>query len=173
MSATHFLSKIPNISDKSWVAESATVLGDVVLKEHSSIWYQSVIRGDVNSISIGRYTNIQDASIIHGSTGGVDTIIGDYVTVGHRAIVHGCTIHDYVLIGMGAILLDNALVNSDCIVAAGAVVSPRSVLEGGFIYAGVPARKLKAIDINEVRKQIILSAEKYVDLSQLHKSMYS
>lgn len=159
----------PKLGLATWIAENATVVGDVELKKGSSIWYQSVIRGDVNSIRIGEYTNIQDGSIIHGSTGGKDTFIGDYVTVGHRAIIHGCTIHDYVLVGMGAIVLDGAEIQSDCIIAAGAVVSPRSILESGYLYAGVPAKQIKPIDVTQVRKQLELSATKYVELAEMHR----
>ena len=140
----------PKISKTCWVAENATVTGDVKIGEESSIWFQTVIRGDVNKIKIGNRVNIQDASIVHGTTGGRDTIIGNDVSIGHRAIIHGCTLEDNVLIGMGAIILDNVVVQSNVIVGAGAVVTGGSILESGFLYAGIPAKKIKPLEEGKV-----------------------
>ena len=152
----------PKISESAWVADNATISGDVSIGEGSSIWFQVVIRGDVN-------TNIQDHSMVHGSTGGIDTIIGNGVTVGHRAIIHGCTIHDDVLIGMGAIVLDEVIVESNVIVAAGAVVTGGNVLESGYIYAGIPAKKIKAISPEMIQSYIKDGAQGYVDNKELYR----
>lgn len=138
--------KSPSIGAGTWVANNATITGDVSIGEDSSIWFQSVIRGDVNKIRIGDRVNIQDGSIVHGSTGGQDTVIGDDVSVGHRAIIHGCTIHNDVLIGMGAIVLDGAIIESNVIVGAGAVVTVGARLESGYLYAGIPAKKIKPLE---------------------------
>ncbi len=159
----------PIIEDTAWVADDCVITGDVTIGENSSVWFKSVIRGDVNRIRIGKNSNIQDGCIIHGSTGGIDTIIGDNVTIGHGAIIHGCELQDNCLIGMGAIILDEAVIPSFCIIAAGAVVSPRSKFEPGFLYAGVPAKKIKALDKKQVEEQIIWTAKKYVEASAQYK----
>ena len=129
----------PIISKKSFIAENATIVGDVTILEGSSIWYSVVIRGDVNSIKIGKNTNIQDGVVVHCTHNGNSTIIEDDVTIGHNAIIHGCTIRSNVLIGMGAVILDNVEVKSGSIVAAGAVVLENTVIEMNTLYAGVPA----------------------------------
>lgn len=159
----------PKCGSKTWIASNATISGDVNIGEDCSVWFQVVIRGDVNKIVIGNQTNIQDASIIHGSTGGIDTTIGNRVSIGHRAIVHGCTIHDDVLIGMGAIILDEAVVQSNVVVAAGAVVTNKSILESGYIYAGIPARKIKALSIEAVKSLIHDTASSYVVNKELYR----
>ncbi len=159
----------PKISDSAWIADNVTISGDVTVGEGSSIWFQVVIRGDVNSIKIGKCTNIQDHSMVHGSTGGIDTIIGDGVTVGHRAIIHGCTIHDDVLIGMGAIVLDEVVVESNVIVAAGAVVTGGKVLESGYLYAGIPAKKIKQVSPEMIQSYIKDGAQGYVDNKELYR----
>ena len=128
--------KSPVIPGSCWVADNATVTGDVEFGEQCSVWFQVVIRGDVNKIRIGNKVNIQDASIIHGTNGRGDTIIGNNVSIGHRAIIHGCEIKDNVLIGMGAIILDDAVIGSNVLVAAGAVVTSGMILESGFLYGG-------------------------------------
>lgn len=135
----------PTIGDDCFIADNATLVGDVEIGEHSSIWFNAVIRGDVNRIRIGTYTNIQDGCIIHCTYRTAPTEIGSFVSVGHRAIVHGCTIHDHVLIGMGAIVMDHAIVEDFVIIAAGAVVLENTRCESGFLYAGVPARKIKPL----------------------------
>jgi len=137
---------LPTIDKSVWVADNATVTGDVIIGKNSSIWFQVVIRGDVNQIQIGENVNIQDASIVHGTHGKAATVIGNNVSIGHRAIIHGCTLHDNVLIGMGAIVLDDAVVESNVIVGAGAVVTGGSRLESGYLYAGIPAKKIKPLD---------------------------
>lgn len=136
----------PVIGEDCWIAENATIVGDVVIGKQCSIWFQAVIRGDVNAIRIGDEVNIQDGAILHATYEKSETHIGHRVSVGHRAIVHGCRIEDEVLVGMGAIVMDNAIVKSHVIIGAGAVVPEGMILESGYIYAGVPAKKLKALD---------------------------
>lgn len=135
----------PTFADDVYIADNATVVGDVQIGDHCSIWFNAVVRGDVNYIKVGNYSNIQDGVVIHCTYQKNGTDIGNYVNVGHNAIVHGCTVQDYVLIGMGAIVMDRAVVQSNVIVAAGAVVLEDSVLESGFLYAGVPAKKIKPL----------------------------
>lgn len=136
----------PRFGERCFLADNATVLGDVVMGNDCSVWFTAVIRGDVHSIRIGNNVNVQDGAIIHCTYKTCPVNIGHFVSIGHRAIVHGCTIQDNVLIGMGAIVMDNAVIGSNSIVAAGAVVSQNTVVESGTVYAGVPARKLKDID---------------------------
>jgi carbonic anhydrase/acetyltransferase-like protein (isoleucine patch superfamily) len=159
----------PKINNNTWVADNATVTGDVEIGSESSIWFQSVIRGDVNKIRIGNRVNIQDAAIVHGSTGKQDTIIGDDVSVGHRAIIHGCTIQNKVLIGMGAIILDGVVVESNVIVGAGAVVTVGAILESGYLYAGVPAKKIKPLEKGKHDFFIEATAAGYVENKNLYK----
>lgn len=158
----------PQIDETAWIAPNAIITGNVSIAEQSSIWYHTVIRGDVNHIKIGAYTNIQDGCMVHGSTGGIDTIIGDRVTVGHKAIVHGCVIEDEVLIGMGAIVLDEVVVPKHTIIAAGAVVTSGSKLKAGFIYAGVPAVKIKMVSAKHIEQYILSGAQAYAE----HKEAY-
>ncbi|NGM65570.1 gamma carbonic anhydrase family protein [Sphingobacterium sp. SGR-19] len=135
----------PQIHESVFIADNATIVGEVVIGEHCSIWFNAVIRGDVNYIRIGDYTNIQDGVVIHCTYHQNGTDIGSYVNIGHGAIVHGCVVHNYVLIGMGAIVMDRAIVETNVIVAAGAVVLEGTVCESGYLYAGVPARKIKPL----------------------------
>lgn len=137
---------IPNIGRRCFLADNATVIGDVVLGNDCSVWYNAVIRGDVHYIRIGNKVNIQDGVIIHCTYRQAPVNIGNNVSIAHNAIVHGCTIHDNVLIGMGAILMDHVVVESNCIVAAGALVTKGTVVEANSVYAGAPARKIKSID---------------------------
>ena len=134
--------KKPRIDEQAVVADGAVVLGDVTIEKDVSIWYNAVIRGDVNSISIGEGTNIQDLAVLHVDAD-ASLAIGKNVTIGHGAILHGCTIKDQALIGMGAIVLDNAVVESNTIVAAGSVVTKGTVVESGWVYGGIPAKKIK------------------------------
>lgn len=138
--------KTPTIGDNCFLASTATLIGDVSLDHSSSLWFNTVIRGDVASITIGHNSNIQDGTIIHGTYQQADTIIGNYVSVGHRALVHGCTLEDYVLVGMGAIVMDHAVVKEGAFIAAGAVVLENTIVEKNSLYAGVPARKIKMLD---------------------------
>lgn len=132
------------------MAENATIVGDVVLGEACTVWFNAVVRGDVNSIRIGNKTNIQDGAVIHCTYQRASTTIGNNVSIGHNAIVHGCTVEDNVLIGMGAIVMDHAVVQTNCIVAAGAIVLEKTVCESGYIYAGIPAKKVKALSPEQI-----------------------
>lgn len=137
--------KRPVWGEGCFFAENATLIGDVEMGDECSIWFQAVVRGDVHFIKMGNRVNVQDGAIIHGTYEKAPTTIGNNVSIGHRAIVHGCTLHDHVLVGMGAIVMDHCVVESNVLIAAGAVVLENTILESGHIYAGVPARKVKAI----------------------------
>ena len=139
----------PKIADDCFIAENATIVGDVVIGNKCSIWFNAVVRGDVNSISIGDETNIQDGVVIHATYQKASTTIGNRVSVGHNAIVHGCIINDNVLIGMRAIVMDHAVVEEFCIIAAGSVVLENTICKSGFIYAGTPAKQLKPISTQQ------------------------
>lgn len=140
----------PQLGENCFVAENATIVGDVVMGDDCTVWFNAVIRGDVNSIRIGNKTNIQDGAVIHCTFQKAATTLGSNVSVGHNAIVHGCTVEDNVLIGMGAIVMDHAVVQTNCIVAAGAIVLEKTVCESGFIYAGIPAKKVKALNPDQI-----------------------
>ena len=148
----------PEIGNDTWLAENATIIGNVKIGENCSIWYNAVLRGDVNAITIGNHSNIQDGVVIHtlfdGSKHPSQTHIGDYVSVGHNAVIHGATIENDCLIGMGATILDNAVVGTGCIVAANALVLSNQKLEPYSVYAGVPAKKVKDVT-PEQRDEII------------------
>ncbi len=135
----------PVIGADCFLAENATVVGDVTLGQHCSVWFQAVVRGDVNSIRIGDYTNIQDGAVIHCTYRSAPTVVGSFVNIGHNALVHGCELRDRILVGMGAIVMDHAVVQDYVIIAAGAVVLENTVCESGYLYAGVPARKVKPL----------------------------
>lgn len=151
---------LPRFGSQCYVAHNATVSGNVVAGDAVTIWFQAVIRGDVNPIRIGDMTNIQDGAVVHGSFQGILTTIGNRVTVGHKAIIHGCTIEDEVLIGMGAIILDEARIETGCIVGAGSVVLKGMHLKAHGLYVGSPAMRVK--EINEEQKEMILrSARNY------------
>lgn len=137
--------KYPLIGKDNFIAENATIVGDVILGDNCSVWFNAVIRGDVNAITIGNESNIQDGAVIHATYLKTSTHIGNRVSVGHNAIVHGCTIQDHVLIGMGAIVMDHAVVESYCIIAAGSVVLENTICESGYLYAGTPAKKIKPV----------------------------
>ena len=154
--------KTPIIPDDCYVAENATIVGDVTFGSLCSVWFNTVIRGDVNFIKIGNKVNIQDGAILHCTYQKHPTIIGNNVSIGHNAIVHGCVIHDNVLIGMGAIVMDNCVIESNSIVAAGAVVTQNTVVESGTIYAGVPAKKVKDIDQSDFAGEIGRISNNYV-----------
>ncbi len=154
--------KSPLIPEDCYIAENATIVGEVTLGHSCSVWFSSVIRGDVNSISIGNKVNIQDGAVIHCTYQKHPTVIGNNVSIGHNAIVHGCTIKDNVLIGMGAIVMDNCIVESNSIVAAGAVITQNTVVESGSIWAGVPAKKVKDIDQSDFAGEIERISNNYV-----------
>jgi len=161
--------KSPRLGHNCWLAENATVLGDVVLGADCSVWYNAVLRGDVEAIRVGDRTNIQDGAIVHCTTGRTPTIIGNDVTVGHNAIVHGCTIYDNVLVGMGSIVLDGAEVHPGSIVAAGAVVLENTVIPSGCIYAGMPAKKVKELPVDKAIEMIQASASGYAQYKEWYR----
>jgi carbonic anhydrase/acetyltransferase-like protein (isoleucine patch superfamily) len=161
--------KSPQIPEDCFVAENATIVGDVVLGASCSVWFNAVIRGDVHYIKIGNKVNIQDGAIIHCTYQKHPTEIGNNVSIGHNAIVHGCKIHDNVLIGMGAIVMDNCVVESNSIIAAGAVVTQNTIIESGTIYAGVPAKKVKDIDQSDFAGEIKRISNNYVMYSSWFK----
>jgi len=135
----------PKWGEECFIAPNATIVGDVNIGHNCSIWFNAVIRGDVNAISIGNESNIQDGAVIHATYLKASTHIGNRVSVGHNAIVHGCTVKDNVLIGMGAIVMDHAIIEEFCIIAAGSVILENTLCETGFLYAGTPAKKIKPI----------------------------
>jgi carbonic anhydrase/acetyltransferase-like protein (isoleucine patch superfamily) len=135
----------PKWGENCFIAPNATIVGDVVMGKNCSVWFNAVIRGDVNKITIGDDSNIQDGAVIHATYQKAATKIGNRVSVGHNAIVHGCTLNNHILVGMGAIIMDNAVVEDYTIIAAGAVVLENTHCESGFIYAGTPAKKIKPI----------------------------
>ncbi|MGB4776574.1 MAG: gamma carbonic anhydrase family protein [Daejeonella sp.] len=139
----------PKWGTECFIAENATVVGNVIIGDNCSVWFNAVIRGDVNSIRIGNNTNIQDGAVIHCTYQKAATTIGNNVSIGHNALVHGCTLQDHVLVGMGAIVMDHAVVEEYCIIAAGAVVLENTVCESGYLYAGMPAKKIKPISIEQ------------------------
>ena len=155
----------PEIPDDCFIAENATIVGQVTMGAQCSVWFNAVIRGDVHTIKIGNKVNIQDGAVIHATYQKSPTTIGNNVSIGHNAIVHGCTIHDNVLIGMGSIVMDDCIVESHSIIAAGAVVTKNTVVESGSIYAGVPAKKVKDIDPSLITGEINRIANNYVKYS--------
>ena len=161
--------KTPIIPNDCYVAENATIIGDVTFGASCSVWFNAVIRGDVHYIRIGDKVNIQDGAIIHCTYQKHPTIIGNNVSIGHNAIVHGCTIQDNVLIGMGAIVMDNCVIESNSIVAAGAVITQNTVVESGTIWAGVPAKKVKDIDQSDFAGEIERISNNYVMYSNWFK----
>jgi gamma-carbonic anhydrase len=143
----------PKFGNNCFLAETAVVVGEVSMGDNCSVWFNAVVRGDVHSITIGNNTNIQDGAVIHCTYQKAKTVIGDNVSIAHNAIVHGCTVEDNVLIGMGAIVMDDAFVGTNSVIAAGAVVLPGTQIEAGSIYAGVPARRVK--DVGPEMKEVI------------------
>lgn len=152
----------PFIGEHTFIAPNATIVGDVHIGRDCSVWYQAVLRGDVGKITIGDETNVQDGVVIHSTTNKSTVTIGNRVTIGHRAIIHGCMIHDEALIGMGAIVLDNALVETGAIVAAGAVVLENAIVKSGTIWAGIPAKEVKKLDLKQSIEEMRRSAAGYV-----------
>lgn len=152
----------PLMGNDCFIAPNATIVGDVVMGNDCSVWFNTVIRGDVNSVRMGNKVNVQDGAVIHCTYQKNATNIGNNVSIGHNAIVHGCTVHDNVLIGMGAIVMDRCVVNSHSIIAAGAVVLEGTIVEAGSIYAGVPARKVKDIPADKISGEIDRIANNYI-----------
>jgi carbonic anhydrase/acetyltransferase-like protein (isoleucine patch superfamily) len=157
------LGKTPAFGENCWLAETAVITGDVVCGDECTFWYNAVVRGDVHFIRMGNRVNVQDNATIHCTYEKAPTTIGNHVSIGHNAIVHGCTLHDHVLVGMGAIVMDHAVVHSNSIIAAG------SVVESGCIYAGVPAKKVKDVDPDHVKNLINRISENYVKYAGWYK----
>lgn len=164
---TAFAEHSPKLASGVFVADSALVLGEVSLGADASVWYGAVVRGDVNRIGIGARTNIQDLSLVHVTTAKHETHLGADVTVGHRVVLHGCTIADRVLVGMGAIVMDGVTVGEDCIIGAGALLPPNVSVPPGMLVLGAPAKVVRAVSAAE-RLEILASAERYVALAARH-----
>jgi carbonic anhydrase/acetyltransferase-like protein (isoleucine patch superfamily) len=152
----------PKFGNNCFLAENSTVVGDVVMGDDCSVWFTTVVRGDVHYIRIGNKVNIQDGAIIHCTYQKAPVNIGNNVSIGHRAIVHGCTVHDNVLIGMGAIVMDHAVIGENSIIAAGAIVLENTQVEPGSIYAGIPAKRIKAVDKEKFKDLIERIGNNYV-----------
>jgi carbonic anhydrase/acetyltransferase-like protein (isoleucine patch superfamily) len=144
----------PVFDSSCYLADTAVLVGEVVLGKNCTVWFHAVVRGDVHSITIGDGTNIQDGAVIHGTYQKAKTVIGNQVSIAHGAIVHGCTVEDNVLIGMRSVIMDDAVIGSGSVIAAGAVVLPGTIVEPGSVYAGVPARRVK--DVSAEMKGVIL-----------------
>jgi carbonic anhydrase/acetyltransferase-like protein (isoleucine patch superfamily) len=159
----------PVFGEDCYIAENATIVGEVITGNQCSFWFNAVVRGDVHYIKMGNKVNVQDGAIIHCTYQKAPTNIGNNVSIGHRAIVHGCTIHDNVLIGMGAIVMDNVVVESNSIIAAGAVVLENTIVKSGSIYAGVPAKKVKEVSKELFEGEINRIANNYILYSSWFK----
>jgi carbonic anhydrase/acetyltransferase-like protein (isoleucine patch superfamily) len=154
--------KSPQWGKDCYLAENATLVGDITMGDECSIWFNAVVRGDVNSITLGNRVNIQDGAVIHGTYERAFTTIGNNVSVGHNAIVHGATVHDNVLIGMGAIIMDNAIIEENCLIAAGSVVLANTVVKRGSLFGGVPAKKLKDLSDELFKGEVDRIAQSYL-----------
>lgn len=154
--------KSPQFGEGVWLADNATVVGDVIAGTNCTIWFNAVVRGDVNSITIGNKVNIQDNAVIHCTYEKAATVIGNNVSIGHNANVHGCTVKDNVLIGMGSIVMDHCVIGEGSVIAAGAVVLENTIVEPNSIYAGVPAKKVKELDAEKSQFLIERTANNYV-----------
>ena len=159
----------PQFGEDIYLAENATIVGEVTCGNQCSFWFNAVVRGDVNYIKMGNKVNVQDGAVIHGTFEKSPTNIGNNVSVGHQAMVHGCTIKDNVLIGMGAIVMDDCIIGENSIIAAGAVLTAKTIVEPGSIYAGVPAKKIKDIPQNLVEGEINRIANNYVKYASWYK----
>ena len=162
--------KAPEMGENCFIAPNATIVGDVKMGNDCSIWFNAVLRGDVNSIEMGNKVNVQDGAVIHCTYQKTKTIIGNSVSIGHNAIVHGCTLEDNVLVGMGAIVMDNVRVGSNSIIAAGAVVLENTIIENGCIFAGVPAKKVKMVSEALISGEINRIADNYLMYSSWFKT---
>lgn len=155
----------PEHGEDCWFAENATIVGDVKMGDQCSVWFNAVIRGDVNSIKLGNKVNIQDGAVLHATFEKTKTTLGNNVSVGHNALVHGCTVEDNVLIGMGSIVMDNCYIESGSIIAAGAVLLEGTRVEAGSIWAGVPAKKVKNISPELFEGEVMRIANNYLKYS--------
>ncbi len=159
----------PKFGADCWFAETAVIVGDVIMGNECTVWYNAVLRGDVHSIEMGNKVNVQDNAVIHCTYQKANTVIGNNVSIGHAAIVHGCRLMDNVLIGMGAMVMDHAVVEEGALVAAGAVVLENTIVEAGYIYAGVPAKKIKLAEGNS-KEMIERIANNYVKYAGWYKN---
>lgn len=159
---------MPSIHETAWIAPGAVVIGDVVIGAHTNVWFGCVIRGDVNTIRIGSRTNIQDGTVIHVTRQTGPTVIGSNITIGHRALMHACTVEDDSFIGMGATLLDGSVVESGAYLAAGALLTPNKRVIAGQMWAGNPAKYFRDVSADE-KAFIAISAENYVQLAKQYK----
>ncbi len=161
--------KLPKFGKNCFIAENSTITGDVICGDSCSFWFGSVVRGDVNSIRLGSNVNVQDNAVLHCTYKRTKLLIEDNVSIAHSAVVHGCTIRNNVLVGIGAIVLDNAVVEDNVIIAAGTVVKEGQVLESNSVYAGVPARKIKNLDKDMAKEYIERIAKNYLKYSSWYK----
>lgn len=161
--------KIPQFGKNCYFSENATIIGDFICGDDCSFWFQSVIRADVHSIRLGNKVNVQDGAVVHCTYQKAPTTIGNNVSIGHNAIVHGCTIHDNVLVGMGAIVMDKCVIESNSIIAAGSVVTQGTVVESGSVYAGIPAKKVKELDQSLFEGEVMRIADNYLKYSSWYK----
>jgi len=159
----------PQFGKECFFAENVVIIGDVTMGDQCSIWYNAVIRGDVHYIKMGNKVNVQDGAVIHATYKTSPTNIGNNVSIGHNAIVHGCTIHDNVLIGMGAIIMDDSIVESNSIIAAGAIVTKNTIVKSGSVYAGTPAKKLKDISEELISGEIERIADNYIKYANWYR----
>lgn len=164
-------SKQPDIHRTAFIAPTAVIIGDTVIGQDSSIWFGTVVRGDVNEIRIGTRTNIQDNSVIHVSSGGHGTYIGSNITVGHRVILHACTLEDRCFVGMGAVVMDGVIIESCAMIAANAMITPGKRVRSGELWAGSPARFLRSLSKEEIDKFTIVS-DTYLHLSQKYRNFF-
>lgn len=161
----------PVFGNDCYLADNATVIGSVVMGDNCSVWFNAVVRGDVNTITIGNKVNIQDGAVVHATFETAPTKIGNNVSIAHNAIVHGCTIDDNVLIGMNAIVMDNAVVGKNSIIAAGALVLENTIVEPGSIYAGVPAKLVKKVSENHTKDLLDRIANNYLKYASWYKEL--
>ncbi len=159
----------PQYGKNCFFAENATLIGELIMGDDCSVWYQAVIRGDVNSIKMGDRVNIQDGAVIHGTFELSSTTIGNDVSIGHNAIIHGCTIKDRVLVGMGSIIMDNSLVGSNSIIAAGSVLTKKTIVPEGSVFAGIPAKKIKEVSFELQKGEIERVASNYIQYASWFK----
>ena len=159
----------PQFGEDCFIAENATIIGDFICGDSCSFWFNAVVRGDVKSIRLGNKVNVQDGAVIHCTYERAETTIGNNVSIGHNALVHGCTIHDNVLVGMGAIVMDHVVVQSEVLIAAGSVVLEKTELESGYLYAGATARKVKNLDERLFQGEVMRIADNYLKYSNWYK----
>jgi carbonic anhydrase/acetyltransferase-like protein (isoleucine patch superfamily) len=159
----------PKFGADNYLAENATIIGEVICGDQCSFWFNAVVRGDVNYIKMGNKVNVQDGAVIHGTYETSPTNIGNNVSIGHQAMVHGCTIKDNVLVGMGAIIMDDCIIGENSIIAAGAILTAKTVVEPGSVYAGIPAKKIKDVDLRLAEGQINRIANNYIKYASWYK----